>query len=201
MPAYIHGWQASSWLKYFVAFLVANDMFFLYPRRSLTTNFGDAGTHVGTDNTDYQVPLQAEKIDYRFSTLDQSKSVYDVFFENLRLHESMNIPRDALTVDLYGLKDDSPDTRYLLTRKCLDFAVIKAFGCCMRPHEANISEQIEGTDFFLYDLTMPMANSNHFDGVRKTQYNLRNISRTQYTNVLKIFINKTKKGIFRRVKR
>ncbi|WP_051525994.1 glycosyltransferase [Butyrivibrio proteoclasticus] len=201
VPEYVRNWSDSSWLKYFICYLVEKNKFFLYPKKSLTTNFGEAGTHVDKSNTNFQVPLQNGNIEYVFSTLDQSDSIYDAFFENKRVNDILSLEGMDVTVDLYGMKDIKlVNSRYFLSRKALPYKVIKSFGCFMRPHEDNIFYGINGNDFFLYDLFIngkkPKVNM-----IRKTQYNLRYIDRKQYLSVLKMFCEKTKDGIMRRAKK
>ena len=47
MPEFIKWkWPASSWKKYFCAYLVEKNRYFVFPRGSFTTNFNDPGTHL-----------------------------------------------------------------------------------------------------------------------------------------------------------
>ncbi|MCR5686511.1 MAG: glycosyltransferase family 2 protein [Lachnospiraceae bacterium] len=82
VPANVSGWSEKSWLKYYITYLIETGRFFLYPRVSLTTNFGDVGTHACTSDSDLQVPLQG-RARCGFSALDESEAVYDAFFEPL----------------------------------------------------------------------------------------------------------------------
>ena len=70
---------------------ILTDRFFSYPRISLTTNFGDEGTHAESSVNDLQVPLAGLKkgvvLDYRISSPDESLSVYDAYFENMCLSD------------------------------------------------------------------------------------------------------------------
>ncbi|SDJ24587.1 hypothetical protein SAMN04487760_10471 [Lachnospiraceae bacterium G41] len=199
VPEYVRGWSNSSWLKYFISYLVETDKYFIFPKKSLTTNFGEAGTHVKNNNTDYQVPLQNGSVLYRFSKLDQSQAIYDSFFENIRIKNKFVEYGFDVTVDLYGKKPiELVTTRYLLTRRILSKKVIKSYGCCMRPHEDNIIYDISGNDFFLYDL-YELGKKPPKDRIRKTQYNLRYVDRTQYLDVIKMIIRKTKERLIRRL--
>src|SRR5690606_36553957 len=94
-----------SWLKYNIAYLIEKDFYFLYPKISLTTNFSDAGTHVGQDSTIYQVPLDyGREREYDFAKPKDSFSVYDAFYENVNLYKSIGIKQEELMVDLYGYR-------------------------------------------------------------------------------------------------
>ena len=44
-PDSIANWPDSSWLKFHNKYIVDNNLFFVYPRVSLTSNFSDIGTH------------------------------------------------------------------------------------------------------------------------------------------------------------
>lgn len=201
VPLTVRKWSDSSWLKYFISYLIEKDKYFIYPKKSLTTNFGDAGTHVNKNNTNHQVPLQDGKIEYRFSAPEESKAVYDAFFESVRLSDKLQSDGTPATVDLYGEKPlELVKTRYLLTRRSLPKKIIKQYGCCMRPHEDNILYDIPGSDFFLYDLSQS-GKAPKTDKVRKVQYNLRYIDKKHYNSVVKMFINKSVGGIKRKLKK
>lgn len=203
IPQYVRNWPASSWLKYFIAYLIEKNLFFMYPKKSLTTNFGEAGTHVNKNNTNHQVPLQNAEMTYHFSELDKSGCVYDAYFENL-LVESRVIREEKVTVDLYGQKlltNEKRKSNYIVTRKSLPYNIVKTFGCNMRPHEENILHSCEGNDFFLYDLRVPVKAKPPIDEIRKAQYNLRYIDRKQYAAIISLFAQKTFDGVIRRWKK
>lgn len=200
VPEYVRGWPKSSWLKYFIAYLVEKDKYFIYPKKSLTTNFGEAGTHVNMSNTTHQVPLQNSPIRYRFSTLEESSSIYDAYFESVSVSNKV-INDNYVAIDLYGKKDASLlacKYRYILSRNALPYKIEKRYGCDMRPHEENILHNITGNDFFLYDTDMPVSMRPHINRVGKVQYNLRYIDRSQYITVIHMFIKRTIDGAIRR---
>lgn len=205
VPLYVRKWSASSWLKYFIAFLIENNRFFLYPKISLTTNFGEAGTHVNRSNTNFQVPLQNGPIEYRFTKVKDSCSIYDVFFESVTLQESLKEKYSEITIDLYGTKNlKNVRSKFVLTRNMLPYKYVCSYGCCMRPHEDNILYQIQGQEFFLYDMSKAvkqMTVQNKLQGVQKVQYNLRYVHHTQYGDVIKLFMFKTLDGLLKRIRR
>ncbi|MDO4746500.1 MAG: hypothetical protein Q4B18_08080 [Bacillota bacterium] len=200
VPAYVRKWPDSSWLKYFISYLIEKDLYFLYPKKSLTTNFGEAGTHMNTSNTNYQVPLQHGRMEYRFCAPEESQAVYDAFFESNAIKRILAERGFDAAVDLYGQKPAaSVKTRYLLTRQPLPRKVVRSYGCCMRPHEDNILYDIDGSDFFLYDMR-EKGKAPKVDRVRKAQYNLQNVDRRQYIAVLRMFARKTAAGLKRRLR-
>lgn len=166
LPENVYNWSDKSWLKYYISYLIEKDRYFLYPKISLTTNFSDPGTHIQNDNTTYQVPLSLNRTKtYNFSTLLNSKSVYDAFYENQTLYSLIGFEKDELTIDLYGYKNNC-ETRYLLSSQILDFKVLKTFGKSLKPIDGNVVFEINGTDIFLYD-----RNSVEKNEYRKNTYN------------------------------
>ena len=132
IPANVASWSESSWLKYHIAYLIEKDMYFLYPRISLTTNFMSEGEHSAGENTELQVPLlTGEGKEYRFSGLSESGAVYDAFFENRGLSSLVlkdlrdapggakkadgkaeeTLPEDTVLTDLYGYRTSGPAER------------------------------------------------------------------------------------------
>ncbi|WP_437371994.1 glycosyltransferase [Maribacter litoralis] len=176
LPANVIRWSDKSWLKYYIAYLVETDTYFLYPRASYTTNFSDIGTHIGKDTTTFQVPLAfGNNNEFRFSNLQESSSVYDVFFENKKLHSYLNVPIEQLIIDLYGQKKSTENYRYLLTDKILNYKIVKTFGRSLKPHDANIINSIKGKDFFLYDCKTTQTNPYKIDSYRKIIYNIKSL--------------------------
>ncbi|MCR4907843.1 MAG: glycosyltransferase family 2 protein [Lachnospiraceae bacterium] len=150
IPSFVSAWGESSWLKYAVRYLVETDKYFLYPRLSYTTNFADEGEHASHTVTDLQVPLSRGGDAFRFSSPEESKAVYDAYFENERL---------GAEADLYGIKYAdtkgrklSPKGELLLSTKSLSFKVAKTYALAMKPMDANVVWDLPGEGIFLYDL-------------------------------------------------
>lgn len=175
VPAYVRSWSAKSWLKYNIAYLVEKDLYFLYPKIALSTNFSDAGTHVGNDSTIYQVPLdEGFQREYQFSTYVQSRSIYDAFYENVLIGKLAEMEIEDLCVDLHGYKFTC-EKRYVLTPRLLDHKILKSYGKSLKPHDANILHAIEGSDFFLYDTTIKEKNPFKFNMDRHIEYNFKHL--------------------------
>ncbi|WP_051554718.1 glycosyltransferase family 2 protein [Maribacter antarcticus] len=185
LPDNVTRWSEKSWLKYFIAYLVETDTYFLYPRASYTTNFSDMGTHVGKDTTTFQIPLDFSKDpQFQFSTLKESSSVYDVFYENRKLHLYLNLKEADLHTNLYGKKNNQTDKRYILTCKILPFKIIRKFGKSLKPHEANILVSNTGNDLFLYEAQIADKNSFKEDVYRKIMYDIKSLNRNEAKIVL-----------------
>jgi hypothetical protein len=153
IPDYILHWPESSWKKYFAAYLVESNKYFVYPRISLTTNFFDVGSNV-TDASSHrgQTPLRMFSSSYQFSRLAESDSVYDIHLELepgcvkklsvAGLHEDFEM-------DLYGSKElkDIKAPYVITSRPCTNR--VKGYRRALKPHEMNILLDIEGDDLNL----------------------------------------------------
>ncbi|MFK7813561.1 MAG: glycosyltransferase family 2 protein [Maribacter sp.] len=176
IPQNVNSWSEKSWLKFYIAYLIDTNGYFLYPKISMSTNFSDAGTHIGHDTTIYQVPLNyGTKKEFNFSSVQMSQSVYDAFFENLGIPKYLGYSKDELCIDLYGYKDKCAK-RYWLTTKILNFKIIKSFSRSLKPIDANIIKNIVGNDIFLYDTTVTEKNRIRPDFYRGSIYKLKYVS-------------------------
>ncbi|MFS4418541.1 glycosyltransferase [Maribacter sp. 2307ULW6-5] len=183
IPQNVRDWSEKSWLKYFIAFLIETDRYFLYPKISLTSNFSDTGTHVGEDSTAFQLPLlYAHKKQYHFSPLSKSGAVYDAFFENTALADHLGLERKALCVDLYKYRSPSElkGYPYVLTGQQLPYQVLKTFGRSLKPMDANILEDIEGNDLALYSTESPgPGHAMEHNRFRELSYHLKEVKRNE----------------------
>ncbi len=189
VPQNISSWSEKSWLKYYIKYLIDNDGYFLYPRVSLTTNFGDEGTHARAGDSDLQVPLAGMgkfgQIDLHFSSLEDSQAIYDAYFENVTLSDGLpEEVRDKITIDMYGVKQAGSYKRYVLTSKSLPYRILESFGRRLRPIDANIAYKIWGRDFFLYD-TDKSSKAPEVSKTDKYLYNYRAIKAKEMLAVLK----------------
>ena len=138
-----------AWSKFYYAFIISTDKYFIYPYQALSTNFNDAGgEHGGGDTSIVQVSLIQGKKDYQFGDFKDLVK-YDVYSQNLSIPEWLNISKDDITVDFYGLKDVY-NGHYILTPFDLPYKRVKGFSLSMRPWEMNIKEGIEGDDINLF---------------------------------------------------
>ncbi|MBQ7562403.1 MAG: hypothetical protein IJT16_00260 [Lachnospiraceae bacterium] len=197
IPANVASWSEKSWLKYHIAYLIDKDMFFLYPRVSLTTNFMSEGEHSRNENQDLQVPLLTGRgREYRFSELSESEAVYDAFFENLRLKKVIAKTVDqaaSVMIDLYGFrartaagegKRFADITDHLLTSEALPYKLLKSYGRRLRPIDLNIILDQSGEDFFLYDVRIP-GPAPRVDPGKRYLYDYRALSIKKIGAILK----------------
>jgi hypothetical protein len=138
---------ADDWLGLKARYLAATDRYYVYPRESLTTNFGEPGTHFARPTAYFQVPVQQRRRDFRFLALDDAAAVYDGFYE-LR-PDRLNQLTDRLrgrecVVDLYASKPERLLTAdyVLTTRPCR--ATEQTFGRALWPLEANVIAGVAG---------------------------------------------------------
>ncbi len=137
----------TDWFPFKTKYLAQTDRFYVFPRQSLTTNFGDAGTHFRQRTQFFQVPLQTFRRTYRLCGLNQSAAVYDTFQE--MRPECLNRLTDKFqayeyTVDLHGTKSPANiRAEYVLTGK-RSRAPLFSFGLAMRPPVANVIAAVPG---------------------------------------------------------
>jgi len=141
----------NDWFPLLAKYLVATRRYFVCPRVSLVTNFGDTGTHFAQSTLFFQAPLQRGKAVYCLKPLAESAIVYDSFFE--LLPERLNRMTDCLhsyvyDVDLNAIKSrrNLPSEYVLTSRLCRK--ALYSFGKLMQPMEANVIDQVPGRGIY-----------------------------------------------------
>lgn len=154
-PKVLQKWSDHSFKKEYIKYLVLNDKFFVFPRKSFVTNYGDPGQHFIQNDSKFQRPIRVDNKNienFRFTSLNDSLSVYDMFMEILpeKLKKlNTTLKNYNFTVDLYGIKHRSTiDTPYVLTSKKVKNPIL-TFGRFTVPHETNIIFNNAGTIFSL----------------------------------------------------
>ncbi|MFH0233944.1 MULTISPECIES: hypothetical protein [unclassified Vibrio] len=84
LPQYICRWSKQSWKKHYARYLVHTGKYFSYPRYSLTSNPGLAGSHHFGIKGLYSVPVCLAERDWKLGSVDSSLSIYDVNFSSTR---------------------------------------------------------------------------------------------------------------------
>ncbi len=146
------GFDREDWFPLLARFVITTDRYFVFPRVSQATGWGDAGTHFTGASRFFHVPLQRGKRVYDFKTLDEADAVYDSFFE--LQPDRLNRLTDQLRgydymLDLYATKSQANlRAEYVLTsRRCRRPVV--SFGKTAWPQEMNIIERVPGVDIAL----------------------------------------------------
>ncbi|HTP08514.1 MAG TPA: hypothetical protein VMP08_09705 [Anaerolineae bacterium] len=140
------------WFPLLARFVITTDRYFVFPRVSHSTGWGDAGTHFAQASRFFHVPLQRGKTHYDFKMLDEADAAYDSFFE--LQPDRLNRLADQLcgydyTIDLYATKSRANlRAEYVLTsRPCRN--PIASFGKTAWPLEMNVIERVPGTEINL----------------------------------------------------
>jgi len=191
IPTNVVNWPESSWLKYFIKYLVVKNKYFIYPRESLTTNFSDIGTHVTKKDFTFQVSLSLSKDHFNFSSIDESNSIYDVFFEiKPQILKKFNKALDNINfeVDLYGTKQLSTiKSEFLLSSKDLIGKPVMSFARELRPHDLNITSNFLINENAIFNL----ANSHYFTSknskqskITENEYYFYSLSFNRLINIL-----------------
>lgn len=140
------------WLALKAKYLAATGRVYVYPRESLTTNFGEPGTHFAQATGVFQVPLQHRRRAYRFLPLAEAVAVYDGFYEIVP--ERLNRLTDTFKgldydVDLYASKGAHQlAAEHTLTTRPTG-KPLATFAKALRPLEANVIAGVPGRGIFL----------------------------------------------------
>jgi len=176
MPRSIKEWTRA-WSKFYYAYLIENDKYFIFPYDSLTTNFNDAGgEHGGGNQSIVQVSLLQGQRNYQFGDFEELVK-YDVYGENRDIPSWLGLKSNDITIDFWGLKDIY-NGRYILAPFSFPYKNIKGFSMSMRPWELNIKYGIVGEDIYLYDreVSEPITPLERKFSPNTVRYFLRNFN-------------------------
>lgn len=158
-PTYAEDWGEKSWKKAFLGFMIQEDLYFVYPHKSLTSNFEDRGTNSRTDRL-FQVELQNYTKACRFLKFDQALSIYDAHFEikaeSLKRLNTKLAEYD-FSVDLYQSKKSNQLKELVLSSQAHEAAELQ-FGNALFPLLNNIIFNFEGKAISLLKKTDLKAN-------------------------------------------
>lgn len=189
LPPYVKQWSSKSWLKYFISYLIETNRYFFYPTVSLTTNFGDQGTHQEKNSNAFQVPISyaTNKQEFRFVDLSDSKSVYDANFENIFIAEALGLDRKDTIIDLNGTLPLTTDKskKHLISSRRWNYEIVQTFARSMRPIESNIFHQQPGSELFLYNLQKKKRNPYKTRIEDEFSYHFKNITHRRSYEIFK----------------
>jgi hypothetical protein len=160
IPQRYLSWSDDIWEKQFNIYLIRENKFWVYPRVSMTTNFGDLGTHVNREiyrhafQTSMQHGVQKQ---FNFSELKNSGAVYDAYGEAVKIH---GFEEQEITCDVLGERDLSKiKTKYILTtRQCSQW--IEGYSMDLTPPELNLVHNLKGEDMKVTETGY--INENYF---------------------------------------
>jgi hypothetical protein len=152
VPAGVVRWKDSSWKKYFLRYLIESDHWFVYPRRSLSTNCSEPGAHTPEMRvTNAITPLDTSLRDWRFASLDKGVR-YDAWFEPDADMLKRLFPRlegTDFSVNLRSEKTDSEihSAHMLSSRPCSK--PVQSWPLTLLPLELNLQLDGQGQFFAL----------------------------------------------------
>ncbi|MGI6313923.1 MAG: hypothetical protein ACOXZI_06360 [Candidatus Cryptobacteroides sp.] len=164
-----------AWSKYFNIYLVKENLFFVHPHFSTSTNCGEAGVHGDGNNMIHSKMILGHK-QYCFKSFDESVK-YDIYGNPIGLGKYLHIPEEQLCVDFYGDKQNEQKRRYWLTPFRKPYQIIASYALTMEPMEANIVYNFVGDDLFLYD-TSKVVEGKNIDKFtqRQLSFHIRNFN-------------------------
>jgi hypothetical protein len=152
VPHQVKLWT-NSWKKYYLAYMIETDKYFVYPFVSYTNEFGEIGEHyieqIGVNTVNLYMGNSPKK---KFQPFNLAIYLYDAFFELKPQIIELNSQKIKVELDLNGnkcfneIKESYFISSYLYTQNHL-----RAFGSMLIPYELNIIQNQKGKSFFLYD--------------------------------------------------
>lgn len=205
IPTPIVNWPETSWLKYFIKFMVQRNLYFVYPKVSYSTNFSDNGTHNAATNPSYQVVLNfSNKSDIDLVRLEESINVYDSFFELseavLKKLAKLTVEQ-RLVVDFYGLKDLAKyeDSYAISSKSLIKGSKGTSYGLDLKPMVMNVIYNNQGSCFHLSKCSNFDSKSRELKAELKFfTYFFGNVSAL---GLLKILLDKLRTKVTSKLKR
>lgn len=199
MPCMVKNWTRA-WSKYYIAYIIDTQKYVLYPKISLSSNYGDAGEHGGGISSTLQVNLLDGPKSFSMDKFENLVK-YDIYGNDSSIHEWLGLGAEKLRLDLYDYCPQKMDKEYLLTTAIYPFEVEKSFGLSYRPIELNIKYNQKGDGIFLYKI-----DKRRGDGLKSKmptnqvlQYSMQGFSRRF---LLKVWIgyvyDRIKEKLFRK---
>lgn len=100
-----------------ICYCIKKDKYFIYPYKSLSTCFADAGEHWKIPDTHLQVPILTDRQrNFRFPEFNASDcAVYDAYFERKWINGNISgVSAADISVNLFGYKEDNEKKKYIL---------------------------------------------------------------------------------------
>ncbi|WP_053069197.1 glycosyltransferase family protein [Bizionia psychrotolerans] len=151
LPKYIADWPKTSWKKYFAAYIVETNKYFVYPKVGLSTNFGEVGQHYPEKTNIIQTDLLHYDLAFRFEAFGAMSLRYDSTFEltydSLVLLQDKFIQQPKFILDFYDLKPIKGSD--LVMTQLPSSNPILTFSNSMQPLINNLIYEIEGAGITL----------------------------------------------------
>jgi hypothetical protein len=165
----INNWPENSWKRLFYKFMVAKNKYLVYPRESLVTNMGESGANYLETTNLTQVPILVGKKNYSFSSLENSLSVYDYYYEltpKVVKHFLPELNEYDFECDLHGQKRlNKLRNQYLISIKETTNPE-RAFGNQLFPGELNVILNKAGS-FYSFASTTNFSEESYSKRIEK----------------------------------
>jgi hypothetical protein len=173
LPKVMRGWPNTSWKKHYIAYMIEQGKYYVFPRVSLCSNFDDPGTNRKRNTVYYQSPILVGNKSFSFNQLHDSLSIYDAYFEILPAtlkKLNPNLADYEFEVNLYGNKSEHLLNNKTVLSKISGKENIFEYGLKMKPHELNVIFDVQGKGVYLangltkhgYDPTTEINNFSYF---------------------------------------
>lgn len=151
IPDYVKSWK-NSWKKFYAAYLVETNRYFVFPYLSFTGEGACPGTHVSekTNYSIYNSSMNYNGKEFSFRSFDSDvRYKYDCFFQPISRMLEISGRKYHTSFDLYGTKTiKNINTEFIITAKQCD-NIIYSYANIEIPLELNIFDDISGSFFSL----------------------------------------------------
>jgi len=148
LPSNIQRWSSRSWKKIYTLYLIESGKYFFYPSCSFSTNFGDAGEHMKSNNM-FQVPMNSYCSHFNFCDISGAPT-YDSYMDispKFLKQANDQLKRFDFVVNLSGDKLISSEILQISYHEREVTELSWAIG--MVPNELAIAENVHGQGIFL----------------------------------------------------
>jgi len=176
IPRYIVEWGANNWEFKFSKYLLSENKYVIYPKRSFSSKFGELGVHIKKkyDYHSFHSILSTELGEFRFRKFQNSVLKYDAWYElpcnTFKL--SRHILIEEIEIDLNGTKPLNYAKKYTLSSKEVrkGAEVVSHYEDSLVPIEMNVLLNHTGERKIILSET-----KNFIDGESSSDYWMRNV--------------------------
>tara|TARA_B110000259_G_scaffold186892_1_gene239282 strand:- start:2076 stop:3311 length:1236 start_codon:yes stop_codon:yes gene_type:complete len=148
LPDNVIAWPETSWKKQFYKYLIENNTFFVYPKKSFTTNSGAIGEHHSEITGLHHSSLSIQKDNFKFPRIEDTINVYDQFFEICpdSINSIENFDLKDIEIDVFGTKPTHKiKTKYMLSSRVCK-TPIRAYKVAYYPINLNVLQGLKRID-------------------------------------------------------
>lgn len=153
IPSAAKKWE-KSWKKFYAAYIVDTNKYFVYPFYSFTNVLPTIGENVTSDDDIINTVslFIGHKSNYNFQKWNHKIPMYDSFLEMDNLYISLNNKETRVDMNLYASKEiNNLKYEYFITsNKIANAPILKSWAASHIPFELNIINDVKGDSFYLY---------------------------------------------------